>query len=237
MNAPASSVASTAKPFSCAELLDRGDAGLDGAVAEAGRLGEDEHARLLRLSGEGDARRRQHEQRHDEETAEHRGEPGHDPDGLVWRTRCAMDDAATPEPISPASPSIGATGGKLSMPVESDSFDGVDAILDGSDSFAKRADPVDAAYFFGAAAAATGSAVKVPAASNGFTLIVPSSFFARLLGRVDDRERGALIVAAVREGDGITLHFAGDRLRRSALIVAAHAGDLRARPARSRRSC
>ena len=36
-----------------------------------------------------------------------------------------------------------------------------------------------ASYFFGAAAvAATGSAVNVPAASNGFTLIVPSSLFA-----------------------------------------------------------
>jgi hypothetical protein len=39
-------------------------------------------------------------------------------------------------------------------------------------------DELSRAYFFGAAAAATGSAVKVPAASNGFTLIVPSSLFA-----------------------------------------------------------
>jgi len=38
-----------------------------------------------------------------------------------------------------------------------------------------------APYFFGAAAAATGSAVNVPAASNGFTLIVPSSLFAEYL--------------------------------------------------------
>ena len=82
-----------------ADLLDERDARLDRAVAEARRLGEDQHARLLRLSGEGDARGRQHEQRHDEETAEHRGEPGHDPDGLVWRTAVRYCDAATPEPM------------------------------------------------------------------------------------------------------------------------------------------
>ena len=35
--------------------------------------------------------------------------------------------------------------------------------------------PIAAPYFFGAAPAATGSAVNVPPASNGFTLIVPSS--------------------------------------------------------------
>ena len=60
---------------------------------------------------------------------------------------------------------IGASDGELSIPTNPNDL--------GSDPV--RSDPGAVSYFFGAAAAATGSAVNVPPASNGFTLIVPSS--------------------------------------------------------------
>ena len=76
------------------ELPDRGDSGLDGAVAEAGRLREDEDVWLPELRG-GDGRIR--EQGHGEsEMSEHPGRLGHGVQiRIVWdglfglsRTRC-----------------------------------------------------------------------------------------------------------------------------------------------------